>query len=74
MQNEFSTETMASPGVYGVPLPKKRQNIIRLKFNRSSTRSTRAGSDSPVNVSTSELSSPEKLDHAKGNSTDNLCI
>ena len=67
MQKEFSSETMTSPGIYGVPLPKNRQNIIRLKFNRTSTRSTRAGSDSPGNVSTtSELSSPEKLDHAKG--------
>ena len=66
MQKEFSSENMTSPGIYGIPLLKNRQNIIRLKFNRTSTRSTRAGSNSPVNVSTSELSSPEKLDHAKG--------
>lgn len=66
MQKEFSSETMTSPGIYGVPLTKNRQNIIRLKFNRTSTRSTRAGSDSPGNGSTGELSSSDKLDHAKG--------
>uniref|UniRef100_A0A7M5WSM2 Uncharacterized protein n=1 Tax=Clytia hemisphaerica TaxID=252671 RepID=A0A7M5WSM2_9CNID len=63
MLKDFNTEELLSPAVYGSELVVNKPNIIRLKFNRT-TRNRASAAESQSN--SSEVSSPEKLDHAKG--------
>ena len=63
MQKDFNTEELVSPAVYGTQLVVNKPNVIRLKFNRT-TRNTASAAES--RGTSSEVSSPEKLEHAKG--------